>query len=210
MITSPTRFAGRTATLIDNIFTNAPTQVTSAIILSADISDHLPVLIHLDLTPLTKTGPTTYFSRNINDSSMEHFKILLTEIDWSSVLDICKQNDPSAAYDTFVGLFKVAYDKAFPLLQCTRHKRNFFKQPWMTTGLLKSCRTKSKLYLKMLKHPTATNKENYVKYRNKFKLLRIKTERIYYASEFKNIRATLSILGKLLDLFLTPPVTARK
>ena len=67
MITSPTRFAGRTATLIDNIFTNAPAQVTSAIILSADISDHLPVLIHLDLAPL-KTGPTTYFSRNINDS----------------------------------------------------------------------------------------------------------------------------------------------
>ena len=44
----------------------------------------------------------------------------------------------------------------------------------MTTGLLKSCRTKFKLYLKMLKHPTATNTENYVKYRNKFKDLRIK------------------------------------
>ena len=61
----------------------------------------------------------------------------------------------------------------------------------MTTGLLKSCRIKSKLYLKMLKHPTATNKENYVKYRNKFKLLRIKAEKNYYASEFQKYNGDL-------------------
>jgi|SRR6218665_808681 len=98
MITSPARFAGRISTLIYNIFTNVHIQATSAIILSADISDHLPVLIHLDLAPLTKTEPTTYFSRNLNGNSMERFKILLTEIDWSPVIDLCKSNDPTVAY----------------------------------------------------------------------------------------------------------------
>src|SRR6218665_3416337 len=107
-------------------------------------------------------------------------------------------------------LFKVAYDKSFPLLQRTRHKRNFCKQPWMTTGLLKSCRTKSKLYLKMLKHPTATNKEKYVKYRNKFKLLRIKTEKNYYASEFKKYNGDLKHTWKVIRSILNTSCNSTK
>jgi len=202
MITRPTRINGPTSTLIDNILTNAPTRVIETVILAADISDHLPVLMHLDLSPLSNTEPTVYLSRNINDSNMEQFKFLLSEIDWSLVLDLCNQNSPTAAYDAFVGLFKAAYDKAFPLLPRTRHKRHSPKQPWMTSGLLKSCRTKSKLYLKMIKHPTAANKAKYINYRNKFKSLRIKTERNYYASEFQKYNSDLKHTWKIIRSIL--------
>lgn len=202
MITRPTRIIGPSSTLIDNILTNVPTRVIDSVIVAADISDHLPVLIHLDLTPLSNNESAIHLSRNVNDSNMEQFKSLLLEIDWSLVLDSCNQNNPTAAYDSFVGLFKAAYDKAFPLLPRTRHKRHSPRQPWMTSGLLKSCRTKSKLYLKMIKHPTATNKANYISYRNKFKSLRIKTEKNYYASEFQKYNSDLKHTWKVIRSIL--------
>ena len=130
MITRPTRITGLTSTLIDNIFTNVPTRIIDTVILAVDISDHLPVLIYLDLTPLTKTENDVFLSRNISDNNMEQFKLLLEDIDWSLVLNLCTQNNPTTAYDIFVDLFKAAYDKAFPLQPRTSHKRNSCKQPW--------------------------------------------------------------------------------
>ena len=54
----------------------------------------------------------------------------------------------------------------------------------MTSALLKSCNTKSKLYVKFIKQPTLLNKNKFIAYRNKFKALRIKAEKNYYYSEF--------------------------
>ena len=47
-ITKPTRITSRTATLIDNIFTNSKSKQTSGIIIT-DLSDHLPIFISTDL-----------------------------------------------------------------------------------------------------------------------------------------------------------------
>jgi Reverse transcriptase (RNA-dependent DNA polymerase) len=72
----------------------------------------------------------------------------------------------------------------------------------MTSGLLKSCRTKSKLYLKLIKHPTSTNRANYIAYRNKFKSVRIKTEQNYYASEFGKRNCDLKHTWKVIRSIL--------
>ena len=62
----------------------------------------------------------------------------------------------------------------------------------------------------MSKHPAVINKDIYVKYKNKFKLLKIKTEKNYYASEFHKYNGDLKQTWKLLDLFFTHPATSRK
>ena len=49
----------------------------------------------------------------------------------------------------------------------------FFLKHTLTQSLLKSCKTKSKLYLKLLENPTESNKQKFTLYRNKFKALRI-------------------------------------
>src|SRR6218665_1885279 len=54
----------------------------------------------------------------------------------------------------------------------------------MSKGLLISYRKKDKLYLKYRKCPTEANKVKYRLYRNKFKMLRIKAEKMYYEKEF--------------------------
>src|SRR6218665_2080464 len=71
---------------------------------------------------------------------------------WSSTFQLCDLDNTEAAYNSFVNHIKSAYNIAFPLLPPRpKHKRLSYKHPWMTQGLLKSCKIKSKLYLKFLK-----------------------------------------------------------
>ena len=82
-----------------------------------------------------------------------------------------------------MSLYKYQYNRTFiqiekPILKVTP------KKPWMSKGLLISCRKKDKLYLKYRKCPTEANKIKYSLYRNKFKMLRIKAEKMYYEKEF--------------------------
>ena len=74
----------------------------------------------------------------------------------------------------------------------------------MTIGLLKSSKKKERLYLKYIKKPNAVNKQNFVKYRNKFKSLRIKAERNYYQSEFVKYQNDLRKTWRPLDQLSTP------
>jgi hypothetical protein len=79
----------------------------------------------------------------------------------------------------------------------------FSCHPWMTKGLLKSCRKKSNLYLKYIKNPNPTTKKTFITYRNKFKTVKIKAERNYYAAEFlkynKDIKKTWSIIKSIVN-----------
>ena len=58
------------------------------------------------------------------------------------------------------------------------------------------------MYKKFIKNPTIENKTIFTNYRNKYKLIRIKTEQIYYASEFtkynNDIKKTWQIIRKLV------------
>jgi Reverse transcriptase (RNA-dependent DNA polymerase) len=72
----------------------------------------------------------------------------------------------------------------------------------MTLGLMKSCKKKSKLYLKYIKNPTEKNKSIFVSYRNKFKAIRLQAEKNFYAAEFckhsNNLRKTWDLLRTLI------------
>ena len=65
MITRPTRINDSTSTLIDNILTNVPTRVIDTVILAADISDHLTVLMLLNLSPLSNTERILFTSHDV-------------------------------------------------------------------------------------------------------------------------------------------------
>jgi len=168
----------------------------------SDISDHLPVLAWVDLTPLPLYSKTDNSTRRINDQLIEHLGIVLSQIDWSRVSAACEAGDPNLAYALFYDLLKNAYDQVFPVVQTSQRKSNAPKQPWMTRGLLKSCRKKAKLHLKYIKNPNSESKEKFTKYRNKFRQIRIKAEQMYYATEFSkynhNLKKTWCIIRSLL------------
>ena len=74
----------------------------------------------------------------------------------------------------------------------------------MTAGLLKSSKKKASLYLKYIKNPNAYNKNKFIVYRNKFKTIRVKAEKNYYASEFckykEDLRKTWKLIRSIMQL----------
>ena len=73
-ITRPTRITTKSATLIDNIFTNSHTKQTSGIILY-DLSDHLPIFISTNLKihkDIQENDDTEI--RDMNDNNIQLFK----------------------------------------------------------------------------------------------------------------------------------------
>src|SRR6218665_3450330 len=63
-ILRPTRITEFSATLIDNIFTNSLCQDLDSCILIEDISDHLPILLFLNLNPPSTTNPINLNKRD--------------------------------------------------------------------------------------------------------------------------------------------------
>src|SRR6218665_993994 len=104
-ITRPTRITATTSTLIDNIFTSTPANVLDSLMVVTDVSDHLPILINLDLAPSWIHGTNSSLVRNINDSSMKVFKSLIEQIDWSStstLIDNIFTSTPANVLDSLI------------------------------------------------------------------------------------------------------------
>ena len=75
-------------------------------------------------------------------------------VDWSSI-KTC--DEPDIAYKRFHEMYTKIYNDCFPLKKATRKQRRF-KKPWLKTkALLKSIKTKNKLYKKYLQVPTVDN-----------------------------------------------------
>jgi len=204
-ITRPTRITPDSSTLIDNIFTNAWPKLIESTIIISDLSDHLPVLACFAFNNSKKRTLNSYDHRIVNEERLEQFKTLLADSDWDPVMTTSKEGDANGAYELFLNIYKNAYDKAFPLAS-KKSNSNVpkFKQPWMTTGLLKSSKKKASLYLKYLKNPNILNKNKFTEYRNKFKTIRIKAEKSYYAAEFckykDDLRKTWKLIRSIMQL----------
>ena len=81
----------------------------------------------------------------------------------------------------------------------------------MTPGLLKSCYKQNNLYKKFLKDPSAENKSQFIRYRNRFRRVKDETITRYYSEKFteysNNIRKTRDLLKLLLsrERYQLPP-----
>ena len=104
----------------------------------------------------TGSPQSSELKRIISDSNIKLFKQYLNQTDFNEVQYIpC----PNEAYNNFVSLYKNAFDAAFPLTEISLRQRFIKKEPWVSTGLLTSLRTKSKLLNKK------QNKNNLIKYK---------------------------------------------
>ena len=74
---------------------------------------------------------------------------------------------------------------------------------WISRGLIKSSKTKEKLYKKFIKNPTKSNEQIYKKYCNKLNhLLRIAKKNCYckkFSLAQNDIKSTWNTINQLLD-----------
>ena len=200
LITHPTRITAHTSTLIDNIFTNNVSSRSISGLLFTDISDHLPVfsISPQDMNYFDNTNEKITF-RDKNKININKFIEQLGSVKWSQLENY---NDPYNSYNTFLVKYTEIYNNCFPLRRI-KLKHQKIDKPWLSKGLLRSIKTKNKLYKQYLNDPTLPNELTYKKYKNKLThSLRI-AKSLYYTKrledEKSNIKSTWKILNEVIN-----------
>ena len=77
-----------------------------------------------------------------SEESMDAFKNELLKQDWDF---LNKENDTDKAYDEFLRVFTILYDKNCPIKQYCR-KQKYKDDQWMSKGLQNACKKKNTPY----------------------------------------------------------------
>ena len=161
---------------------------------------HLPVfLIYSDVKVNFSPKREFIFKRSLSPDNVARFCIALNAIDWNSLLSGI--SNPQLAFSIFHTRFSLLYNKYFPLKKVKLgYKTN---KPWLTKGIKNSIRTKNKLYIRSLKHPSFLNEQNYLRYKSKLNYLLRKLERNYIESMLKkhksNLKKTWQIMKDIIN-----------
>ena len=179
VINKPTRVTKNTATAIDHIITNSLLHRTlNTGIIKLDISDHFPIfLIAKTEIKMTPEGKVQITKRLINNKTKERFKNALQKMTWDDVTS-SKQTD--SAYKAFLNKFTSLYDKIFEKFAITV-KSKALKNLWITKGILRSSKTKQRLYDKFLKAKTYEHEISYKNYCKLFESIKQIGKSQYYS-----------------------------
>ena len=167
IITKPTRLTYHSATLIDHIYTNSTSKIVSGIVM-VDISDPLPVVCVTNI-PVKKHNPIKYY-RDYSNFDEESYLQDINEVNWNAIYSYDLHETATKITD----LIKSVSDKHAPIRQLSQKKQKLCTKLWITNGILKSNKTKPKLYnthflsnnpikVTEYKRPTFHNTLTYVK-----------------------------------------------
>ena len=203
-ILKPTRITHKSATLIDNIFTNNYAAQTSGILLS-DISDHLSIFVSTNLNVLNKNGNKPDVEiRDTSKQNIDVFKCKLSSVNWD---DICGHHDANICYNNFIDKSNKLYNECIPkkVMKIYRTKNRSPKAPWITYSLLNCIRRKNRLYKKSMKKPTETNVSKYKEYRNRLNSLLRKAKQNYFSTKLDQEKYNMKNTWKILNSMLRSP-----
>lgn len=121
----------------------------------------------------------------------------MSNINWTSLL-----NDVNDAYDNFLATLSDAFNRCCPLQKFFKSEKKPLS-PWLSLNLLKSIRTKNKLYKYYLANPNPANKTNYTTYKNILPQSIRVAKRLFFENQFDNykgnIRKTWGIINQMLQ-----------
>ena len=142
---------------------------------------------------MTPEGKVRITKRLIKNKTKEKFKNALQEMAWDDVIS-SKQTD--SANEAFLNKFTSLYDKIFEKFSVTI-KSKTLKNPWTTKGILKSSKTKQRLYDKFLKSKTDDHEISYKNYRKLFESIKQRAKSQYYSKMILPYKENIKKLGKL-------------
>ena len=187
-ITKPTRITHRSATLIDNIYLKINTKITArAGILITDLSDHMPVVcITSYKNKKYKNRKALIFEqRPFNENNLARISLELQQVDWSLMTNM----NVNEAYCHFIEKINQIVDEIAPIKQVKIPSHRIIRDPWMSSGLLKSSCTCNTLYRKsFVKSRGHQLTQTYTKYRNSYNQLKRTAKRIYYRNLFNEYK----------------------
>ena len=174
--TKPTRVTSRSATLIDNIFTNDIVGGNNNLsgILYTDISDHFPIFL-IDGSNSVSTQESVIKRRSYSEQNLDQFILALNNKGWDHVL---LNSDVHQAYTLFQNDFRDIYERCFPIKTIKPGYKT--RKPWLSNGIKKAIKVKNKLYQKSKKSMDPEHEKTYKKYRNKLNKIIGEAERAHY------------------------------
>ena len=197
LIFRPTRVTSHSASLIDNIFTNI-NNVKHGDVILMDLSDHFPVFALFGNTKPTLIKREVTF-RKYSNNNMDNFKVKLSEVDWGHLYEASNTNE---AYTIFSSTFSDLYNQCFPVKTKSFKHYHDENRPWLTVGIITSCRTKNKLYYRYTRNPTPNNFQRYKEFKRILASLIKQAEKTHYRTVFQsstgNIKATWKIINNIL------------
>ena len=196
-ITKPTRITKTSATLLDNIIVGKLFHNFVANIAISDISDHLPIVMNSNQPSLYKKQALTMTTRVLNDEACNSIIESLQKIDWEHLL---KEKTANQAYCCFHKKPQETLDNICPVKQVKIRPNKILRDPWMTSGLLKSNQKQRLLYKKHIADPNDQQKlDKYRTYRNKLQQVMRKAKEEYYKNKCKEYMRNLSKLWKVIN-----------
>jgi hypothetical protein len=197
-VTKATRIQNNSKSLIDNIITNRAGEITTGTVIS-DISDHFFTFIQVP-KKYAKGSEKSFTTRNFTEQNLNNFKRVLSGANWDDVINSNNVND---ACDEFWSIYTNLFNLIFPLKTVRFNKNIHNKNPFMTSGLLKSRSTKNRLYHECISAGTPEAKERYKTYRQLyFKTVRA-AKKLYFTTKLrdnaKNPKKTWQTLNEILD-----------
>ena len=209
-ITHPTRFAKKSASLLDQIFIKyrTPSNVQSISgILYTSISDHCGAFTALPINiPVENPKFVTIYKQDAE--SMSKFKNAIASADIMSKINKNISTDPNITYNIIEQEILKAKETHIPSKKVRFNKYKHKKKNWITTGILKSIHHRDKLYrkLKSCKSSDAiyeTHKLNYNHF-NKMLTKMIKLAKSdFYNNEFdkysNNIKKSWQTINQILN-----------
>jgi hypothetical protein len=131
--------------MIDNIFIDKLKFSNNAVFpLFNGLSDHdAQLLITKDIN-LQPQGHYVYTTRNINNYSINEFKIDLSYETWDCVFGLNNNPDVNTLFNSFLNNYlRIFYNHFYQRKITRRHNHT----PWITPGIRTSCKHKRFLYL---------------------------------------------------------------
>jgi len=148
-------------------------------------ADHLAVFISGSRI-LSKEVRSYKWSRTYSETNKAKFLHELGRTDWDDGAGFISDG-ANSLYSAFAAKFTNIFETFFPVKRICISKKNVPRKPWITSGLIKSCRKKERLYKRFVKDPCECNKLKYKWYRNRLNSLLHKAEKQYYKEKYKSI-----------------------
>ena len=199
IITKPTRITDNSATLIDNIFLNTPTNYKTGCIIN-DISDHLPIfLIKKDALKINiNNNPVNIQYRDTKKSSMLNLLNTISNKNFGNIYSNDSVDEAVAGFDT---ILKNTFNTCCPIQSKTISYKSI-KKPWITQEILVNIK-KRQNYYKLYCENKISN-YTYNRFRN-FVTGQIRTSKErYFDNKFKDFQYNIKRTWKIINNILRP------
>jgi exonuclease III len=203
-ITIPTRFGNKSATLLDNFFTKFTIENRNCLggVMLDQISDHQTCFLSYPklINYMNRVQKKTIIKRSDN-----FFEDVSNEIDTETIMSVLsEEQDVNANCSNFVNILKQAVDKFTTISKCRVNKYKHKMSPWITYGIMRSIRSRDRLYKKLKKSKPGSYEyeamnSNLKTYNQILQKTIREARRLFYHGEFKECKNDVRKTWKTID-----------